>query len=79
MWPSYLYDAVELPYYLLFLVPFAPLLALGGLKFRRRKVRQSRQRDGRCLACGYDLHGSHAEKCPECGAQTLTARPAPAT
>jgi hypothetical protein len=78
MWPSYFYDAVELPYYLFFLVPFASLLALGALKLRRRQVRQSRRRDGRCLACGYDLHGTRAEKCPECGAQTLTAlKPAP--
>jgi hypothetical protein len=77
---SYAYRATEVPYSVLFLVPFVPLAGLAVLTWRRRQVRQSRRRDGRCLACGYDLHGSRAEKCPECGALTLTApTPAPAT
>jgi hypothetical protein len=29
--------------------------------------RTLRQRRGRCLACGYDLRGLTADRCPECG------------
>jgi hypothetical protein len=66
---SYVYSGMEVPYYALFLIPFSPLLVIGALKFRRHRLRQIRQREGRCLACGYDLHGGSTEQCPECGAQ----------
>lgn len=33
-----------------------------------RRVRERRRaRAGRCLRCGYDLHGCPSDRCPECG------------
>lgn len=48
------------------LLPVAMLLRFGwrqGSALRRR----TRQRRGRCPACGYDLKGQHDIGCPECG------------
>jgi len=70
---SFVYRGTEVPYYALFLIPFSPLLVIGALKLRRYRLRQSRRREGRCLACGYNLHGVLADKCPECGVQVLAA------
>ena len=39
------------------------LLTLGPVQLRRL-IRCHR---GQCLRCGYDLHGSEHERCPECG------------
>ena len=59
------------------LVLIALLAALLPFRWAKRHVhehfRQLRIRQGRCGDCGYDLRGS-AERCPECGAVSDTAR-----
>lgn len=50
---------------------WAPLLILAVLPARRARraaARWRRVRRGLCAACGYDLRGSAASRCPECGA-----------
>ena len=42
---------------------------LVGREWRRRK-RRKRVRQGRCLHCGYVLHGVEGVLCPECGKNT---------
>jgi len=39
------------------------------LRARERRWR----RQGRCIACSYDLRGCHADRCPECGTLVLPA------
>jgi len=45
------------------LLPFLPVLLVGGAAIWRQ---QFRRRHGLCVACGYDLRGT-PEGCPECG------------
>jgi hypothetical protein len=75
------------------LLPFSPMLRGGfipnvliytacfALFWRPRKffhlIRERRVRRGLCLHCGYDLRGSAATLCPECGAQVGPARGIP--
>ena len=40
------------------------LLLLAGPRALRRHIRRKR---GRCVKCGYDLHGELDAGCPECG------------
>jgi hypothetical protein len=51
------------PYWVLAIL-FAILPARWMLSYRRAA---RREREGRCLRCGYDLRGSTSGKCPECG------------
>jgi hypothetical protein len=57
------------------IVPLWPVLAVALLPLLcwaplvRRQVRlRRRRREGKCLACGYDLRAS-VGRCPECGAE----------
>ncbi len=34
-----------------------------------------RQRDNKCLKCGYDLRGSPGSRCPECGTRSIVSEP----
>jgi hypothetical protein len=59
-WPGLVVNAVL----------FATLIAAGRLLLRvpGRFIREvSRLRDGRCIACGYDVGYDFARGCPECG------------
>jgi len=42
-------------------VPTLVLIGLGVM------VRPSRDQEGRCAACGYELQGVGGQVCPECG------------
>ena len=56
----------KLAFPLLALVPV--LLAASYWANRRAGMKLIRDRfAGRCLACGYDLHGNVSRICPECG------------
>ena len=46
------------------------LLLLPGIYFARRARAKRRVREGRCLACGYDLRATIG-RCPECGTMSL--------
>jgi predicted Zn-ribbon and HTH transcriptional regulator len=54
------------------LVGLLPLVS--GARWAGRRLRtRTRRRQGRCLACGYDLRGNASpERCPECGEPTPT-------
>jgi hypothetical protein len=54
---------------LLMMVPLVWIVAIMELPELWRGVRARRRwKLGRCPACGYDIHGSLASECPECGA-----------
>jgi hypothetical protein len=53
---------IHIPYALTAGITALPLIPW----FRGRRLRRLHQRQGRCLACGYDLRAS-AGRCPECG------------
>lgn len=64
---AYSYRLTRVPFgAVIFLLCVAPVLALLG-SARRWMRRRRYLRNGRCLACGYDLRGSE-RRCPECGA-----------
>ena len=49
-------------------VPAAWLGTRAYSWLRDASTRDTRERGGLCLECGYDLRGSrHAKRCPECG------------
>ena len=55
-----------LPYW--FLAALAALFpGLWLVSYRRRSLLKSRLRRGLCGRCGYDLRGTPAARCPECG------------
>jgi hypothetical protein len=62
-------------FYTLFAVPILPIAgvvaALTGLGF---VVLCRRTPPGACAACGYDLRGVPAGRCPECGVGSFVAR-----
>lgn len=50
---------------------FAAIFAiLPAIWFAGFIIRRLRLRQGRCLACGYDLTGNTSGICPECGTKT---------
>ncbi len=52
-------------------LPVVLLAAYPALAFARSPRRRwRRRREGRCLACGYDLTGNTSGVCPECGEAT---------
>lgn len=55
------------------LIVLAGLIGLPALEAARRMRNRKRQRQGRCLACGYDLRGASCERCPECGGSAVDA------
>jgi hypothetical protein len=46
---------------------FGPLVAILGMGWWRRRLRDRREQSGHCPACGYDLRATPG-RCPECGA-----------
>ena len=42
--------------------------------FDRRRLRLCREKEGKCLLCGYDLRAS-PDRCPECGTPKLAPKP----
>ncbi|MEK6800149.1 MAG: hypothetical protein AABZ12_14395 [Planctomycetota bacterium] len=51
-----------------FWLPAVFLATCGGLPIAQGPVRRWwRVRHGRCVACAYDLRGTHSGRCPECG------------
>ncbi len=57
---------------LLVLATALPSLFLTGVPWVRRFVRH---RSGRCVRCGYNLHGLTEPRCPECGTRFGAALP----
>jgi hypothetical protein len=57
---------IMIPYWFLFIVTAIVPLWLMGESVKNRYRIMNRRRQGRCLACGYDLRAS-AGQCPECG------------
>jgi hypothetical protein len=53
------------------IVPLA--LILGILQFRKARSQHSRQKQGHCTQCGYDLRAT-PDRCPECGATPEPAK-----
>lgn len=52
--------------------PTAVWIGLGALAFWNLRLRckdARRPRDGRCVACDYDLTGNVSGRCPECGSE----------
>lgn len=43
------------------------VLMVGASRLVRYVVHRRRLKSGCCLICGYCLHGTHSERCPECG------------
>ena len=56
----------DLPYNLMIL-PVTPISSFAVLRLRRTR---SRQKEGRCEKCGYNLFGTEEARCPECGQPT---------
>jgi hypothetical protein len=63
-------DAIAFPLWMpiLFLASPTVVVAVAGLRRRRRRAR------GCCERCGYDLRATPAE-CPECGSRTVSRQP----
>jgi hypothetical protein len=67
-WPTFNYQAVYLPHWLVLGVVSLPAaVATAGL-LRRRVLHVWRRFSELCVECGYDLRGSAGTACPECGA-----------
>jgi hypothetical protein len=65
--------AITFPIWCLFLLAVWP--AVGWLRRYVARVRANRRiARGECVACGYDLRGIDADRCPECGV-SLTGQP----
>jgi uncharacterized repeat protein (TIGR04138 family) len=73
--PTFEYSAsfnayAGVPYWML----IAPAATVWSIRFARVDRRQRRIRAGRCEFCGYDLRGTGAKPCPECGKVSLVQR-----
>ena len=49
------------------LITILALLILRVVHVREKRRTEHRMAHGRCAYCGYDLRGSDADQCPECG------------
>lgn len=44
-------------------------------RFTLRTRERRWKKQGRCVACGYDLQGNPSDRCPECGTPTIAVQP----
>jgi hypothetical protein len=58
------------PYWCALLTLTIPAVGLVWMSLTARR-RDLRNREGRCVACGYDLRAT-PDRCPECGATPAT-------
>ena len=64
-------DYWTVPYWFLFVVACVVPAIWTVIRYRERRAR-TRQLNGRCVFCGYDLRGSPV-RCPECGKVAASA------
>jgi hypothetical protein len=71
-WPIVPHDVFAAPYWFIVLL-FGVAPALAAIRWSRGYKSRKRSRQGRCLACGYDLRATLG-RCPECGATAPAAK-----